>query len=121
PNGFTNNRLNSIQEDAFGHIGILSNDHQVYRFNIETEQFTRLSQRKHASWPVIDQPINDILLLSEKETYLLASNGCYRIILNDDGSMQAPVWMSRENGLLAGDQIRSIHFDAQSGIWFLSN
>lgn len=121
PNGFTNNRLNSIQEDAFGHIWILSNDHQVYRFNIETEQFTRLSQRKHASWPVIDQPINDILLLSEKETYLLASNGCYRIILNDDGSMQAPVWMSRENGLLAGDQIRSIHLDAQSGIWFLSN
>lgn len=121
PNGFSNNRLNSIEEDAFGYLWILTNDYEVYRLNPRTEEFQKLSYSPDKNAEVVKHPIQRVMVLKGNVVSLIATEGCYMAHINPDGTLVGVRYLSRENGLLAGNNVRDIHRDEQGNTWFLTD
>lgn len=121
PNGFSNNRLNSLQEDAYGFLWISTNDLEVYRFNPRTEQFWKLSYSANSRSEVVKHPVQRVLILDGEMVSLISPSGCYLVPLLADGSMGPLRYLCRENGMLAGNDVRQIHRNEQDQIWFLTD
>lgn len=121
PNGFSNNRLNSIQEDAFGYLWISTNDFEVYRFNPRTEQFWKLSYSKDPNAQVVKHPVQRVIVLGGNAVVLITPAGCYMVQINPDASLGQLRYFCRENGLLAGNDVRTIYKNEEASIWFLTD
>src|SRR5699024_1314435 len=113
PNGFTNNRLNTIQEDSFGFIWILTNDLNIYRFNPSTERFQSLSYQIGATKDVVSKTVQYIRILPQNDICLLTyTDGCYLIHVSDDGQQIISLkYLSKKNGNLAGDLVKEVFKD----------
>jgi len=123
PNGFTNNRLNTIQEDKFGYLWIATNDYQIYRFNPLNEQFTRLSYNADTTKLSVSRAIQYVRILPGNEVCLLTfSDGCYLVKINEEnGQLSSIRYLSRNNGKIAGNNVRNVFKDKQGNIWFLTD
>ncbi len=120
PNGFTNNRLNSLVEDHHGYLWIITNDFEVYRFNPKDERLRKLSYSPDKNDVVVNQPVRQIVILDDGNVCILTLAGCYMVSINEDGSLISLKYYSQENGLLAGDDVRSVMKDKNNNLWFLT-
>jgi len=121
PNGFSNNRLNSIQEDSYGYLWILTNDFEVYRFNPQAEQFRKLSYSPDEKVDVVKHPIQRLQMLSGDVVCLLSAAGCYMVHINRDASIEKLHFLCKENGTLAGNDVRGVFIDKSGNSWFLTD
>jgi len=60
-------------------------------------------------------------MLPENKVALLSNKGCNLIRINPDGSIGKNVFLSLENGKLAGSRVREVFTDGQNDVWFLTN
>ena len=121
PNGFSNNRLNSIEEDAFGYLWISTNDFEVYRLNPRTEEFQKLSYSPDNNAEVVKHPVQRVEVINGDVVSLITAEGCYMIHINPDATLGRMRYLRRENGLLAGNDVRAIHKDEKGYTWFLTD
>jgi len=123
PNGFTNNRLNTLQEDPFGFLWILTNNYQIYRFNPETERFQRLSYNSDTTKVLVSKTIQFVRMLPDNDVCLLTfTDGCYLVHVSKDGQDIVSIkYLNSQNGSLAGDLVREVFRDKDNQFWFLTD
>lgn len=123
PNGFTNSRLNTLQEDPFGFLWILTNNYQIYRFNPETERFQRLSYNSDTTKVVVSKTIQFVRMLPGNDVCLLTfKDGCYLVHVSKDGQDIVSIkYMNSQNGSLAGDLVQEVFKDKANQFWFLTD
>lgn len=121
PEGLDNNRLMSVQADAYGYLWLLTGNGEVYRFNPDAEQFKRMSYNPDTQSGMIKHTISRIVVLKENKVALLTHAGCYLVRINPDGTIARILFLSRENGKLAGNWVREVFTRGMNDVWFLTN
>ncbi len=109
-------RIDHLYEDKYNNIWVLSYDDQVYRFNVQTQQFLDINsieeyqKRTFSAFRIIPMESGKVWLLSEKD-------GCISII---DSLFNAVVY-DEENRNLTGNAVHAIFEDKEGDSWILTD
>lgn len=111
--GLSNNRLDNIKEDKYGCIWVQSYDHQIYRFNPQTELFQAIPYKNYLSQSLYVLPCGDVWVVTTQNELI------HITIHPESGEMQASN-LSDSHQVFSLERINLIWQDQQQNQWILS-
>ena len=111
--GLSNNRLDNIKEDKYGCIWVQSYDHQIYRFNPQTELFQAIPYKNYLSQSLYVLPCGDVWVVTTQNELI------HITIHPESGDMKASN-LSDSHQVSTLGRINLIWQDQQQNQWILS-
>lgn len=109
----SNNRLNFLKEDCYGYIWIQSYDHQIYRFNPETEQFQSIPYRNYSS--------QNIYVLSNGSVWITtAQNELIYVTTHPKTHNITAISLFKEHKIPFPERVNNIYLDQHQKQWILT-